>query len=139
MTDTDTTQSSPEAVRCDHCGGALVARRPSLSGAHFCARPKCQAAKQRFHYRRRRDGIIARDRDVAQERLDLLSNVLFRITHTDRVACEDCGRADAVPGVLHPMPDWSTVCRGTELADSAAVTSDVAVIRAISLGIWDKR
>lgn len=80
---------------CYHCGGAVKSRKPSTSGASFCRKPECQAAKQRFFRQRWKTGLtVERDGDVSR-------TFISRALHEPRQACPVCGLPDAVPPYIH--------------------------------------
>lgn len=96
---------------CDACGAAVKLRRPSLSGAHFCIRKDCQAAKQRFYQRRRADEAARLEEMNQQLQVDFLTAILSRVASGERSQCQACGREDAVDGIAHPTPDLAGACR----------------------------
>lgn len=98
---------------CDNCGDSIVARRPSKSGKHFCSRPPCQAARQRWH-RQNRPSVLAAERAAAElesAKQALLAVVVGEQFLTD--GCPECGQAPAYEGWVHPTPGWGKVCNGS--------------------------
>lgn len=121
---------------CSSCRGPVKVRRPSHSGEHYCARPDCQAAKQRS-YRQRRSADKARldemkiqvkegdmltvvsriakgespSRDLRE---DYLLEAMF-LVRAGRQPCASCGRDDAVAGLPHPTVDLEGLCRELQL------------------------
>lgn len=79
---------------CSNCGNAVKARRPSQSGKHFCPRPQCQTAKQRF-YRK------AQNKAVKQTLLEVAAEFVRDLVQLERRECPGCGLPNAVPGWAH--------------------------------------
>lgn len=107
------TDETPMA-KCRNCDAPVHIRRPSYSGAHFCSLVECQRAKQRFFYKRRRDGVALDRRNESEIKIDWAIGVLSAVVHGPRVTCEMCGRTDAVHDLIHPaLEEWSIACPGT--------------------------
>jgi len=80
---------------CYSCGGLVLSRKPSRSGASFCRKPDCQNAKARFFRKRWKDGItIEVDGSVARHFISVAM-------HQPRHACPVCGLLDAVGPYIH--------------------------------------
>lgn len=110
-----------KAHDCSNCGDAVQVRRPSKSGKHFCPRPVCQAAKQRFHYRDRLErlareeaGIPTHEQVIEGLRLALFTALVEERYLTD--GCPKCGQTPALQDWIHPTPGWTKVCFGTGIA-----------------------
>lgn len=103
-------------AECRQCGSPVQRRRPSLTGVHFCTRKECQAAKQRFYYRRRQEGAATEaaelERQKAETRDNLIIAVLAEATAAETHGCAHCGRATVLPSFGHPSADWSEPCPG---------------------------
>lgn len=97
---------------CDNCGDPVLARRPSRHGKHWCSKPSCQAAKQRFYYATRASTRAARAEGETTEQLvkALLTAIVGERFLID--GCPKCGRRDAIEGWVHPTPGWTQVCAG---------------------------
>lgn len=78
---------------CSNCGDPVRVRRRSASGEHWCSKPVCRNAKQRFYYARRK-GV------TGQVAADLVTQLVHDLAHLARTACR-CGLADAIPGWAH--------------------------------------
>lgn len=103
--------TSTETHQCSSCGDPVAARRKSKTGTHWCSKPECVAAKQRFYYRHRSTAEQERlaKRQTQIDRFDLVAHV---IQGRPRTPCETCGREDAILGFAHPTPDWTAPCDG---------------------------
>lgn len=138
---TDTAPEAPDATEsdryadaeCNNCGGSVVRRRPSLTGAHFCTKQECQRAKHRFYYRRRADGTIESDAKRATQHQLMLVNFVGAVAHADRADCDTCGRPEVIPGYAHPVPDWSAACNPV---DRLPVSGDPALTTALMKAIY---
>lgn len=104
-------QAVERTAPCSSCSAPVKIRRPSLTGAHFCIRKECQAEKQRFYQRRRSAEAARLEENERGLQVDFILGVLWRATNVDRVECANCGRADAVPNLIHPTPDLEGACR----------------------------
>jgi hypothetical protein len=93
---------------CHSCGDAMASKKPSLSGASFCSKKLCQAAKQRFYRKRRKTGLqVERDGDFCL-------NYMRRALHDERNPCPRCGLEDAVGPYIHrDARDPQKPCTGT--------------------------
>jgi hypothetical protein len=83
-----------ESNPCSNCSNPVASRRRSKSGMHFCTRPACQAAKQRF-YRHRREETA--EEDARSEQLQLVESLVSSV----RIECHGCGLENALPGWAH--------------------------------------
>lgn len=83
-----------DPTRRVRCQNLVATRRPSASGKHFCTRPECQVAKQRF-YRQRK---IERERLEGQE---LMLRFIADIVRGEREDCVYCGHEQALVGWIH--------------------------------------
>lgn len=112
---TEPTESVPPAP-CSQCDAPVKIRRPSLTGRHYCQKPECQRAKQRFFYRQRVEGTKSTmaeiERRLAEERDHLIITILRLVTTGERVLCADCGRPDVLANFGHPNQDWTAPCPG---------------------------
>lgn len=96
------------STTCSHCGVDMASRKPSKTGASFCPRAACQAAKQRFFRQRKRTGLSV-ERDSPDSR-----NYIFRALHEPRIPCPRCGLEDAVgPFVHRDLRNPTHPCKGT--------------------------
>lgn len=111
MTETTPPEDSPPTAECRQCADPVLIRRPSLTGAHFCTKKSCQAAKQRFYYRRRASGVAEAERHQAAIRDDLIIAIIAGAADP-RVSCSECGRPDTLPDFGHPDADWTAPCPG---------------------------
>lgn len=119
MTETEAPESPSDhhlMTRCSSCGDPVAVRRRSTTGAHYCSKRKCLAAKQRFYYQRRRDDGIAKASAAEVSVNEKLLSILARLALGERVTCDECGRTDAVRHAPHPNPDWTGGCRALEVA-----------------------
>lgn len=93
---------------CTNCTNPVAERRPSTSGTHWCKRPECQAAKQKFYRNRKAEEA---ERLATPIRLQLLNDVIRR----ERVVCSLCGLENALPGWAHRdrTAGGLTPCYGT--------------------------
>jgi hypothetical protein len=83
---------------CHNCKAEVAVRKPTQSGASFCARSECQAAKQRFFRQRKKAGETGNSfSDVGQCVQAYVRDAL----HEPRVLCRQCGLENAVHGWLH--------------------------------------
>ncbi len=103
----------PQVTTCTNCQGEVHVRRPSHSGNHYCAKPECQSAKQKF-YRNRR--AAQADLSATEERLELLAAVV----NGQRTACPRCGLEDALPGWAHRNETGLKPCFGVGAKGTAA-------------------
>ena len=105
-----------------YCRGPVAARRPSDSGRHYCSKPDCQAAKQRYYRRMRTETGFKSAADRERERAELAQRqadarddqfvlVIKALAAGERVYCEECKRKDALPGYVHPDPESGAPCR----------------------------
>lgn len=96
------------ATDCHACGAEMTSKKPSMSGASFCSKRECQAAKQRFYRKRRKTGLqVERDGDFCQ-------NYIRRALHEERNPCPVCGLPDAVGPYIHrDLRDPTRPCKGT--------------------------
>lgn len=85
------------------CQNRVRQRRPSATGEHYCSEKSCQRAKARSFYQRRNATIA-----VDQEKELVL--FLAALRSGAAATCEACGRRDAVPGWIHPLPDRYEPC-----------------------------
>jgi hypothetical protein len=96
---------------CDNCGDSVVRRRPSKTGRHFCKRPQCQAAKQRFYRQRAKLDITPPEVAIENTKLALFAAIVQEKFFIG--GCPECGQAPAYDGWVHPTPGWGRVCTGT--------------------------
>jgi hypothetical protein len=88
---------------CTNCADEVPARRRSESGKHWCQRPKCQSAKQRYYRKRVK---AEADQTVAQVRAQLV----YDLAHKERTNCAHCGLGDALPGWAHRDETGTKAC-----------------------------
>lgn len=115
-------EPDPITYECSFCRGPVQSRRPSQTGRHYCSKPGCQAAKQRFYRseRTRTGHKNAADREAekaeiarrqAEARDDTFVAIIRALAHQERVACPECKRTDALPNYIHPDPETGAPCR----------------------------
>lgn len=90
---------------CTNCAAPVPTRRPSHSGTHWCQKPECQAAKQRY-YRHRKAKVA--EKTTAEVAAEFVSTLLYGERHR----CHLCGLEDAVPGFVHRNTDPMVPCFG---------------------------
>lgn len=129
-------QGRNRTTSCTECKGEVRVRRPSRSGEHYCAKPECQAAKQRSYRQRRATeqarikelnlniaegnlltivGRIAAGQPASKDpRESYIIEAMFAAA-AGRQPCASCGREDAVAGLPHPTIDLQDLCRELQL------------------------
>ena len=150
--DPKTYQPRNRTTSCTECGGEVKVRRPSRSGEHYCAKPDCQAAKQRS-YRQRRTADKTR---LEEMKLEIhegnLLRIVERVAHGEspsrdaredyiiqalllvqvgRQPCASCGREDAIAGLPHPTIDLQDLCRELQL-----ITPPPGLSGPITFAVW---
>jgi hypothetical protein len=93
---------------CNNCGAPVKSTRPNKTDASFCSLRECQAAKQRFFRKRKKEGLYEGFTNPGDATRAYIADAI----HGRRVPCRDCGLEDAVLGWLHRATPGGGPCNG---------------------------